>query len=83
MLYLTCAAFNIILGGFCSPEHCIDDADLYPDPLKRLFIYTNFPLRYSLRYYSKLRRRTKIETVSELRTLPSNRRCSIFLLTTC
>ena len=72
-----------MLGGFCSPEHCIDDADLYPDPLKRLVIYTTFPLRYSLRYYSKLRRRTKLEMISELRTLPLIADVVSSLITTC
>lgn len=38
------------------------------DPLKRIGIYPTSLVRYSLRYYSKLRQRTKLEAVSELRT---------------
>ena len=70
------AAFNLLLGGFCNPEDSNDVADC---PFERIVIYTASPVIYSLRYYSKLRQRTKLETVSELRTLPSNRRCSSFL----
>ena len=71
-MYLIFAAFNLLLGGFYSPKDSIDVADWSPDPLKRIFIYTTAPIRYSLLYYSKVRRRTKLETVSELRTLPSD-----------
>ena len=38
------------------------------DPFKRIGIYPTSLVRYSLRYYSKLRQRRKLETVSELRT---------------
>ena len=72
VLYLICAAFNILLGGFCSPEDSINETDWSPDPIKRIFLYTISQIRYRLRYRSKLRRRTKLQTVSELRTLPSN-----------
>ena len=72
VLYLICAAFNILLGGFCSPEDSINETDSSPDPIKRIFLYTISQIRYRLRYRSKLRRRTKLQTVSELRTLPSN-----------
>lgn len=72
MLYLICAAFNILLGGFCSPENSITPTDWSPAPFKRIVLYTTSKIRYRLRYYSKLRRKKKLEVVSELLTLPSN-----------
>lgn len=77
--YLVLATSNILLGGFCSPESYISQNKyrwlwLYPDPLKHLVLYTTSGIRYRLRYYSKSRQRTKLETVSELRMLPSNHR---------
>ena len=76
--YLILATSNILLGGFCSPESNISKKTrlswLYPDPLKHIVLYTTSGIRYRLRYYSKWRQRTKFETVSELRTLPSNHR---------
>ena len=76
--YLILATSNILLGGFCSPESNISGVQkkwwVYPDPLKHVVFYTTSGIRYRLRYYSKWRQRTKLETVYELQTLPSNLR---------
>ena len=47
---------------------------LYPNPLKHIVLYTTSGFRYRVRYFSKSRQKTKLETVSELQTLPSNHR---------
>ena len=71
-----CAAMNILLGGFGSPESSITQNEanywLRPNPLKQIFIHTISVIRYRLRHNSKSRQRTKLETVSKLRTLPSS-----------
>ena len=76
--YMILATSNILLGGFCSPESNISKFNkvwwVFPDPLKYVVLYTTSGIRYRLRCYSKWRQRTKLETVSELRTLPSNHR---------